>query len=246
VTRVRIAIVDDRPEDQAELTGLLKRYCAQRRLAAETELFPSAEAMLAAFAPGRFQILFLDIYMGGMSGMDAARRVRRDDPACRLIFFTTSRAFAVESYAVRASYYLTKPIAYDQLCQGMDEACRGLARDAREITVCSGGMKLQVLLSNILFLDCCNEHPQLHCARRVLTLEDRAADLLPLLTEDDRFLCCNRNTAVNLDWVSRALEEDFLLKDGQTVPIRQRGRAAIKKAFLQYSLRDLRKGGAEE
>ena len=241
---MRIAIVDDRPEDRAELAGLLKRYCAERRLAAETEAFSNAEAMFSVFAPGLFQILFLDIYMSGMNGMEAARRIRRDDSDCRLIFFTTSRAHAVESYAVRAAYYLTKPIVYEQLCQGMDEACRSLAREAREITVCSDGVKIPVLLSNILFLDCCNEHPRLHCSRRMLTLEDRAADILALLTEDDRFLCCNRNTAVNLDWVSRALDEDFLLKDGQTVPIRQRGRAAVKKAFLQYSLRDLRKGGA--
>jgi len=240
---MHIAIVDDREEDRAELCAQVQQYCAERQLAEEITLFSSGESLLAAFSAGQFQIIFLDIYMGGLNGMDTARRIREKDPDCRLIFFTTSLTHAVDSYAVHAAYYLTKPVAYDQLCRGMDEACRSLTRDAREITVSSGGMKIPVLLSNILFLDCCSEHPQLHFARRVLALDDRAADVLAALTEDDRFLCCNRNTAVNLDWVTRALEGDFLLRGGQTVPIRQRGRAAVKKAYLQYSLRDLRRRG---
>jgi Response regulator of the LytR/AlgR family len=243
---MRIAIVDDRAKDRAELSALLKRWCEEHHLALELEAFPSAEELLSAFSPGRVQILFLDIYMGGISGMEAARRVRQDDPACRMIFFTTSRAHAVESYAVRAAYYLMKPVVYEQLCEGMEVACRGLEKDARKITVSSEGVKIPVLLSNILFLDCCREHPQLHCPRRLLALDDRAADILALLEKDGRFLCCNRNTVVNLDWVSRMLEQDFLLKNGETVPIRQRGRAAVKKAFLQYSLRDLQRGGASE
>jgi len=236
---MRIAIVDDRAEDRKELCALLDRYCSQRRLAAKYDCFSSAEALLRASV--RYPIVFLDIYMGGMTGMEAARRLREADPDCRLIFFTTSLAHAVESYTVHASYYLTKPVEYERLCQGMDEACRGLARDARQVVVRSGGVAVRVLLSHILYLDCCSEHPLLHLEDRVLKLEDRAAEVLRELTEDERFLCCNRNTAVNLDWVDRALESDFLLKNGQTVPIRQRGRAAVKKSFLQYSLRELQR-----
>lgn len=240
---MRIAITDDRPEDQARLYALLERECTRRKLTPEYDVFSRAEDLMRAFSPGQYQIVFLDIYMDGMTGMEAARKLYADDPNCRLIFYTSSRTDAVESYTVRAAYYLTKPVDPQYLHDAMEAACAGLADAARQICVCCCGVKTLILLKNILYLDCCAEHPQLHLKSRVLTLDDRVADLAAQLETDKRFLCCNRSTVVNLDWVRQATEGDFLMKNGDTVPIRQRGRAAVKKAFLQYSLRGLQRGG---
>ena len=65
-------------------------------------------------------ILFLDIYMDGMTGMEAARRIRRQSDNCILVFVTTSSDFAVESYDVGASYYLLKPFQPEKLCSILD------------------------------------------------------------------------------------------------------------------------------
>mgnify|MGYP002238148171 FL=1 len=51
----------------------------------------------------------MDIYMGTMTGMDAARKLRDAKDTAALIFITSSDAYAVESYDVQASYYLMKP-----------------------------------------------------------------------------------------------------------------------------------------
>lgn len=238
-----IAITDDRADDRQELQELLERYFRARRLSAQYEHFSSAEDLLSAFVPGRYQIVFQDIYLSGLSGMEAARRICADDPACRLVFFTTSHTHAVESYAVRAAYYLTKPLDYPRLEAAMDVVCAGLLRDNRLLTVRCAGLEVDLLLSALLFVDCQAERTRLHLADQLLVVDDRASDVLRRLEEDGRFLPCNRNTAVNMDWIDRVLDADFLLKNGERVPIRQRGRKAVKLAFLQYTLRSLQKEG---
>lgn len=242
---MRIAIADDRREDAQELSALLERYRIQRQLDMEWVYFPSGEALLEQLTPGGYQLVFLDIYMGGMTGMETAWQIVRLDPACRLIFFTTSQTHAVESYEVHAAYYLTKPLEYGRLSQAMDVVCGALLRENQSITVRSRGIPLRAPLKEILYADCSAERTQLHMARQVLLLEDRYSKVAAVLEADRRFLICNRSVAVNMDWIEQVLAGEFLLKNGETVPIRQRGRAAVKKEFLTYSLRGLRREDRE-
>jgi two-component system response regulator LytT len=74
---------------------------------AEAQLleFESGESFLAAEKEQRFTAAFLDIYMHGMSGMDAARELRKTDADCLLIFTTTSTDHALEGFQVRALHY---------------------------------------------------------------------------------------------------------------------------------------------
>lgn len=238
---MRIAIVDDRAADRAELRAYLDRYCAESGLFAEYSFFPSAEALLDAFAPGSFDLLFLDIYMDKLTGMEAARIVSRADPLCRMIFFTTSHTHAVESYEVRAAFYLTKPLDYERLCLAMDTACVELRRDSRSLTLHCAGLPFPALFRDILFVDCAAERARVHLTERVVTIDERVSEVFPALLQDDRFLNCNRNVAVNMDHILSVQERDFLLRNQESVPIRQRSRGAVKKAFLEYSLRALRK-----
>ncbi|MEG2073336.1 MAG: LytTR family DNA-binding domain-containing protein [Angelakisella sp.] len=238
---MHIAIVDDRVEDREELWALLERYCGEQGLLAEYTVYTSAEALLADFVPNRFDLLFLDIYMTGMTGMEAARQICQADARCHMIFFTTSHAHAVESYEVHAAYYLTKPLDYSRIRTAMNTVCAGLRQDSRCITLRCGGIACELLLRDILFVDCASERTRLHLPLRVVTVEDRVSEVLSKLSEDSRFLNCNRNVTVNMDWILRTQEDNFLLKSGESVPIRQRDCGGVKRAFLQYSLKALRK-----
>lgn len=94
---MRIAIVDD---EQDELDCLSRRLEHQLSLLGYTEnvirCYRSAEEFLAAWHPGGCDLILLDIYMEGMPGIEAARRIRERDADCRLVFCTSSNAFASE------------------------------------------------------------------------------------------------------------------------------------------------------
>ena len=110
---MRIAIVDDLKTERALLKERLSQQLALRGVEADILGFESGEAFLAAEKERRFSAAFLDIYMEGLSGMDAAKELRKTDTDCLLIFTTTSTDHALEGFQVRALHYLVKPFSED-------------------------------------------------------------------------------------------------------------------------------------
>ena len=85
---MRFAIVDDLGTERTLLKERLARQLRQRGTEAELLEFDSGEAFLAAEEAQRFTAAFLDIYMNGLSGMDAAKELRKTDADCLLVFTT--------------------------------------------------------------------------------------------------------------------------------------------------------------
>ncbi|WP_458407973.1 LytR/AlgR family response regulator transcription factor [Anaerotignum sp.] len=238
---MKIAIVEDRKEDTEALQQMLQEYMEERHIAGEILCFSSGDALLEQFRPGYFQCIFLDIYMEGTDGMETARKIYQQDSLCRLIFATISLSHAVSGYGVRAAWYLVKPFDKKQLTEAMDVACEAILQNSRMLTVHVNGTKADILYTDIFYIDSETRKTRLHLLEHTLTVDEPVQELLKHLSGDERFLVCNRNILVNMDQIQRAEEADFLLKNGSHVPLRQRGRAQVKKAFLAWTLRELRK-----
>ena len=220
---MNIAIIDDIASDAKQLKRIITSYFENRQIPTEIRYFSSAEAFFDDYRPGNFQILFLDIYMDGITGMEAARRIRNQSDDCILVFVTTSSEFAVESYDVNAAYYLLKPFQPEKLCQILDSFRLKEALHARYIEIISDRVPVRVPLHSILYADA-------GPLRSYLTFhkfEEQIRDC-------HNFLSCYRGCMVNMDRIQEATDDGFLLDNGETVQIRKRGSAAIRKAYLQY------------
>ena len=231
---MNIAIIDDIASDAEQLKRIITSYFENRQIPTEIRYFSSAEAFFDDYRPGNFQILFLDIYMDGITGMEAARRIRNQSDDCILVFVTTSSEFAVESYDVNAAYYLLKPFQPEKLCQILDSFRLKEALHARYIEIISDRVPVRVPLQSILYAD---------TFRNAVSLHTDAGPLLSNLTfhkfeeqirDCHNFLSCYRGCMVNMDRIQEATDDGFLLDNGETVQIRKRGSAAIRKAYLQY------------
>ena len=111
---MKVAVVDDSMEDRELLAGTAEEtLCALGQGQTFMQLFPSGEMLLKDFQPGKYELVFLDIFLeeGALNGIGTAERLRALDSRVKLVFVTTSNDFASESYAVRADGYLLKPIS---------------------------------------------------------------------------------------------------------------------------------------
>ena len=109
---MRIAIVDDLTTESNHLQEMLTQQFHETHTDIHRlDIYSSAEALLEKWEPNAYDLVLLDIYMDGMTGVELAHILRRSDEHVRLVFCTTSYEFASESYAVGASYYLHKPYA---------------------------------------------------------------------------------------------------------------------------------------
>lgn len=242
VQPLNIAIVDDLYADRHFLADLISRYCRQNRIVVQTALFESGETFLARFTRGHFDIIFLDIYMNGIDGMQTAKEIRSIDPDCLLVFATTSERHAVSSFRVRAFDYLVKPYSYEQFEEVMRLCDAAFAKQARYIEVKEGRTLQKILLKDIVYTDYYNHYIQIHTKTQVIRTYISFRDFAPLLLKYPQFFCCYRNCIVNMDEVRLLDEKDFVMENGERVPISRSQRNEIRQQYADYIFETLNGG----
>ena len=109
---LRIAICDDLKSERDMVKGFLRSFFAAVPYEYTLAEYSRGETMVDDYDDGSvdFDLIFMDIFMDGMLGMEAARCLRRYAPHVSIVFLTTTPAYALESYDVYAYGYLVKPL----------------------------------------------------------------------------------------------------------------------------------------
>lgn len=231
---MNIAMIDDVKQDLDTLAATVSNYYAKRQLAVQLLTFSSPADFWEDYTPGKYDLVFLDIYMEQGNGMNVALSLRQKGDSCALIFVTSSDAFAVASYDVQATYYLLKPLDPVKLAKVLDSIQIKSAQDARYIEVICDRTLVRVPVKTILYADTFHNAVQLHTDAGVLRTYLTFQKFEELIQDLPCFLSCYRGCLVNMDRIHKALEECFLLDNQEIVQIRKRGANAIKKEYLNY------------
>lgn len=234
---MHIAIVDDIAQDRKALIELLKQFFSSCCLPLKYDDFSDAESFLKQFSRDSYDLIFLDIFMPGMNGMDAARSLYQKDSGCRIIFLTTSPDYAIQGYEVRAFRYLIKPLNSAVLFPLLQECLQLSAQYRRRLSVYVNREPVEIPFSHIRYAATSGRNIELHLINQVMTLSSHqpfAQTLAPLL-EDGRFVGCNRGIIVNLEHVDRLMKESFLMISGDHVPISRREYPQAKKRYFDFS-----------
>ena len=234
---MRIAIVDDLADERAWLKERLARQLALRGAEAELLAFDSGESFLAAEKKQRFTAAFLDIYMDGMSGMEAAKELRKTDASCLLIFTTTSADHALEGFQVRALHYLVKPFSESELSALLDEMLAKLPRPEPFLAVKVGGSDVRLFYRDMI----CAEHfahmINIHTtAGKTLATRQSFKVFTEPLRKDARFFVCGRGVIVNLEHAADFQDAAFCMTDGSRVYVSQELRKSARQAFMEFLL----------
>lgn len=241
---LRIATVDDNPADLKEIQICLSHYFKKR--AGKTPIdytitaYTSGPSFLEDFEKGDYDLILLDIYMPRMTGMQVAEEVRAVDEDAWIIFLTTSRDHALESYNVFASGYVLKPLLENapQLEALLTRLLPEDALAAKTLTVkLAGGECLSVPYSHILYMDCHGSRGAvLHLEDRALASQNSYQELADILLSDERFLESYHRLILNMNAVTAMKEDTFLLKGNQPIPISRRKKKEVKQQYMQFLL----------
>ena len=234
---MRIAIVDDLAEERARLHTRLLRQLSLRGVEAEILEFESGESFLAAEKERRFTAAFLDIYMDGVSGMEAAKELRKTDADCFLIFTTTSTDHALEGFQVRALHYLVKPFSEEELSGLLDEMLERLPRPEPVLTVKVSGSDLRLRYRDIVsaehFAHIINIRTT---AGKTLATRQSFKVFTEPLRKDARFFVCGRGVIVNLEHAADFQDAAFCMTDGSRVYVSQELLKPARQAFMEFLL----------
>ena len=238
---MRAAIIDDLESCREDLRKCLHQYLNGHYAGEPPAVgeFSSGEDFLSQFQPEAWDVIFIDQYMDGLSGIDTARKIREKDKLAALVFVTTSVSHAVESYGVRASGYLVKPYEYGDFEKTMELAGVEKIRSARFVRV----EQEKVLLREILWCDKDEHYTQIHTDRRgVLRFRLPFGELAGLLAPYPQFLPCYKGCIVNAERVERIDALVFRMDNGAGVPFAQREKKKLEGLYSSYLFQREREG----
>ena len=142
---LHIAVVEDTPSEAQWLESYIERFSQERGETLRYFRFESAEIFLREYR-SQYDIVFMDIEMPGIHGMDAAPQLRDREPSVILIFVTRLSQYAINGYEVDALDYIVKPFSYPAFALKLKRAViRRMAAREDEITLStnSGPMRLR-------------------------------------------------------------------------------------------------------
>jgi len=234
---MRIALVDDDVKFLARTARLLEILLERRRTQAEVVQYSSADRLLARLSDGRvFDVYLLDVVMPGIDGIELGRRIRRNQPDAPLLFFTTSRDFAVEAIGIEAVGYVIKPFSRDAFAEALERAFRRLANSRSPMLM----LKTSDGYANVPLRDLVSAEANGHylsvclSGGRPLTIRLSLQELWEKLEGDVRFVRVGRRQIVNLAQVMNYSDGTLSLSNEKKVAVPRRSRAEVKSAFARF------------
>ena len=150
---LNVAIVDDLPEEVEALAKLVERYCGKRGYELVLSRFNDSIRFIANYRSA-YDLVFMDIDMPDMNGMQVAWQLRQTDEKVVLIFVTNLAQFAIQGYDVSATDYILKPVEYNVFAMKIRKAVQKCMRNhAKDVFVLTNGGEVRFSASSILYVE---------------------------------------------------------------------------------------------
>lgn len=223
------AIVDDEPL----ALDLMESYVAKTPFLNLTGKYSSAVQAMKELPERQVDLLFLDIQMPELSGLEYSKMV---SPDTRVVFTTAFEQYAIDGYRVNALDYLLKPISYADFLQAANKAVQWfelLQQPKEEITsifVKSDYKLIQIPLNNILYIEGLKDYIKIYeegASKPILSLMSMKAieELLPA----SRFMRVHRSFIVQKEKI-RVVDRGRIIFGKTYIPVSD----SYKQAFQEY------------
>lgn len=180
-----------------------------------------------------YDLVFLDVEMPNMDGMETARRLQMQESRCCLVFLTAYRQYVFAAFDVEASHYLIKPVQPEKLQEVLLRLARRIQNETgRCVAVRQGGMLRRIPLEAIHFIEVLDRKVFLHTGKGVYDFYGKLERFEQELPEG--FFRCHRSYIVNFQYVRRYDKLGIRLSSGESVPVSKRKYAEFCKSFLYY------------
>ncbi|MDD2958474.1 MAG: LytTR family DNA-binding domain-containing protein [Lachnospiraceae bacterium] len=228
---LKIAICEDMHNEEEKLLALLQKSS----IPTSCTVFTSGEALLYAYQPQIFDLLLMDIYMGGITGVETITKIRETDEEIPVAFITTSTDHALESYRLSALKYIEKPFKQKDI-EDILKLVLLKKNNVPSLMIQKNGKAEKIPFSQILYLEQQTHRLNIYLKNgEMVLIYEKLSALFSQLAEQD-FFNSHKSFSVNLSFV-RFIDTElkcFVMQNGRNVPIRRESMGKAKKALENF------------
>jgi DNA-binding LytR/AlgR family response regulator len=230
---LRIAICDDEEKCLTDTKRMLESWSTATSSQLEIDCFDNGDSLTRECVTTRYDIIFLDIIMPLLNGMDVAKELRDRDKTVKIIFLTSSPEFALQSYSVKATDYCIKPVAYEKLKEVMDYCTAFNRQEPESITLKTMGGYQKIYLHDIEYIEARNKRVYFYLkSNKVVEVTQPLYTFETVLTDSKGFFKCHRSYLVYLPNVDFFNNAEIKTKSGRCIPISRRYGKTFKDAYF--------------
>lgn len=236
---INVAICDDDIEELKMISTFVSKDIEGLDIAFKITSFNEGQDLIEhmSFSKENFDIIFLDVYMKASHGIDIARKVREFDKQCKIIFITSSKEHAIDSYEVRAIYYILKPINEEKLSTAIKMAIEELDQENKQIVIVNQKGSYRIFYKNILYAESKARIVNIYLkSGEVITFYSKLEDFFQRL-QDERFLKSHKSFIVNMDYILKIEDNRIFIVNDKNIPISSANMAVIKEMYFRYLLK---------
>ena len=238
---VTLFLCDDNQQMIDKYSRLITRCANKNRIPITLSAFNSGEALLfhLSDSPNQADIIYLDILMGYLNGMETAKKLRELGCNSEIIFLTTSEDYVFEAFDIAPVHYLIKDSTSSEKFEQIFLRAISLAEEKKtELFVCESGSTRKVIpMKDISYFEIWKRVVMVHYKvgekfEYYGTMEQLERQML----EKD-FIRVHRSYLVNLRYIAKFQRQNLVLKTGQVIPIGITYMKQVKEAFSKYIFR---------
>lgn len=229
---MKIAVVDDNLKDGGRIKQYIERYALEQDQKFQVFLYASGLDFLDDMGRN-FDVVFMDIEMPHLDGIETARKMRERDDTTILIFITNLAQYAIHGYEVNAIEFMVKPVGYYNFSDKMTKALRFVRRNEEKVMLFkSSDAVTKIPVSQILYLEKEKNYIIFHTERGEFRERGSMAEMEEKLAGAG-FSKCIAGCLVNLRHVLK-MEKDLVWVGNTSLPVSRAQRKEFAKEFVDF------------
>ncbi len=234
----RIAVCDDELNQIKIIEEYLTRFSVKTDVEFLTERFTSGIDLLKRYYNEKspFEMIFLDMEMPGLNGIETAEKIRAvPDRNVLISFITGYPEYMQDSFDVQASQYFTKPLSYELFEQKLEKMLSYICELGTNITVIS--QKNGEIILHLDEIVCIESEKRtgivITTNKEEIIVKGKLTDFEDELA-DKYFICIHRTCLANMKYIRKFNADSLEFSTGKTVRVSRRKLSEIKEAFSKY------------
>lgn len=204
--------------------------------------FLNADDFQKNYHPCKYSIIFMDIYMDNISGIDIAEKIYSDNVDTKIIFLTTSTDHMPDAFRCHTYEYVVKPATHNRIFKILNDIITTNAGSDKILTMVSSGENRVIPYSDIVFIKSSNHNIEItDNSGKVYITRQTFSSIENKLVHDSRFLLIIRGVLINMDYIVRFSNHSCSLTDGSTLPVNSRKFKSLEKVWANYMFSKIRK-----
>ena len=242
---MRILICDDTQSDLDVTYKYVTEYYKKKNINVKIDCFTDCNIVLNLLnfiEENQYDLYFLDVVMQH-NGIYVASEIIKKVPNASIIFTTTSKEYAIDAFKVQAFDYILKPLDKAEFYDSIDRIMKKLNIKKNTWSFKTNDLTLiSINLEDIRYIESTNRRIDVHlCNDKIITsttIRTKFLETIPFNLSENSFLLCHNSFIVNMNKIKGVKDVEFIMDNGEIVPISKRMLKEVKEQYINYLVGD--------